>query len=102
MIKCSIEQKSTNKIEKSINKKSTLKDELNVKNFINEVGNINKKIHNKNKGNLNDLHNLGSQYNDKEDSSDNNEPFMSIFQVDNILSRKSIDKALKTNSKSQD
>ena len=102
MLKCSIEQKNTNKIEKSINLKSTIKDELNVKDYISEADNINKNIHNKNKGNLNDLYNLGSQYNDKEDSSDNNEPLMNIFQVDNILSRKSIDKALKTNSKNQE
>ena len=102
MIKCSIEKKNTNKIEKSINLKCTIKDELNVKDYISGADNINKKIHNKNKGNLNDLHNLGSQYNDKEDSSDNNEPFLNIFQVDNILSRKSIDKALKTNSKNQE
>ena len=102
MLKCSIEQKNTNNIEKSINRKNTLKDELHVKDYISEVGNINKNIHNKNKGNLNDLDNLGSQYNDKEDSSDNNEPVMSIFQVDNILSRKSIDKTLKKNSKNKD
>ena len=73
--------------------KNTAKDGLHVNDYIKETLENNNNIVDQNKKNNNDdLLNLGGQYNENEDES--NVPFISIYQVDNILSKKSFDKTI--------